>query len=85
MPLRSLRAYLDARGFRNVRLVFPPPELCTDNAAMIAWAGIEMFRDGWTTDLDCNAIRKWSIDPEAEDGGIMGASGWMRQTNDPQR
>ncbi len=27
------------------RLIFPPPKLCTDNGAMIAWTGIEkMFR-----------------------------------------
>ena len=83
MLLHSLRSFLDARGFRNVRLVFPPVELCTDNAAMIAWAGTEMFRDGWMTDLGCKAMRKWSLDPQAEDGGIMGASGWRRRTVDP--
>ena len=75
----SLRSFLDARGFSKVRLDFPPVELCTDNAAMIGWAGLEMYQDGWETDLDSRAIRKWSIDPEADDGGIMGAPGWKRR------
>ena len=46
--LRSvLRQFLDARGYQNVKLVYPRPSLCTDNAAMIAWAGVEMFAAGW--------------------------------------
>ncbi|KAK5149261.1 hypothetical protein LTR04_007268, partial [Oleoguttula sp. CCFEE 6159] len=36
-----LRSFLNVRGFSHIRLLFPPPALCTDNAAMIAWAGIE--------------------------------------------
>ncbi|KAK0906108.1 Mitochondrial tRNAs modification protein [Friedmanniomyces endolithicus] len=38
-----LRSILDARGFRHIKLAFPPIELSTDNALMIAWAGIEMY------------------------------------------
>ena len=75
-----LRAFLDARGFSHVELVFPPPYLCTDNAAMIAWTGIEMFEAGWESDLSIQARRKWAIDTEAEDGGILGADGWKRRT-----
>ena len=74
-----LRAFLDARGFSHVGLVFPPPYLCTDNAAMIAWTGIEMFEAGWESDLSIQARRKWAIDTEAEDGGILGADGWKRR------
>lgn len=73
-----LRAVLDARGFEGVRLVFPPVALCTDNAAMIAWAGMEMYEAGWRTGLDVGAVRKWSMDPSAEDGGILGLDGWYR-------
>ncbi|KAL8734195.1 MAG: hypothetical protein Q9166_001681 [cf. Caloplaca sp. 2 TL-2023] len=34
-----LRSFLDIRGFAHIHLTFPPPSLCTDNAAMIAWTG----------------------------------------------
>ena len=36
----------------GLRLVAPPPNLCTDNGAMIAWAGIERFRLGLIDDLN---------------------------------
>ncbi|KAL8737889.1 MAG: hypothetical protein Q9181_001261 [Wetmoreana brouardii] len=71
-----LRSCLDTRGFAHIRLTFPPPSLCTDNAAMIAWTGTEMFEAGFESDLNCRAVRKWSIDPDAEDGGIVGADCW---------
>ena len=45
---------------------------------MIAWAGMEMYKEGWTTGLACRAMRKWSIDPQAVDGGILGASQWNK-------
>ena len=63
-----------------MELVFPPPSLCTDNAAMIAWAGMEMYEAGWESKLSCKAIRKWSIDPAAEDGGILGVDDWNRRS-----
>lgn len=71
-----LRTILDANGHKNINLVFPPPRFCTDNAAMIAWTGIEMFESGWRTSLEAMAIRKWAIDPKAGDGGILGVDGW---------
>lgn len=58
----SLQAFLAARGYPSITLIYPPPALCTDNAAMIAWAGIEMFRAGHTTPLVCRALRKWSLE-----------------------
>lgn len=73
-----LRSFLDVRGFPDVQVIAPPPYLCTDNAAMIGWAGIEMFEAGYSTDLSCRAIRKWTLDPSAQDGGILGAEGWIR-------
>ncbi|CAL00236.1 uncharacterized protein An07g03020 [Aspergillus niger] len=73
-----LRSWLDARGFGHVGLVAPPPYLCTDNAAMIAWAGMEMFEAGWRTNLTSRAIRKWSLDPREGDGGVLGPFGWER-------
>ncbi|KAH0542566.1 hypothetical protein FGG08_003071 [Glutinoglossum americanum] len=41
-----LRSFLDARGYSHVQIASPPPALCTDNAAMIAWVGMEMFEAG---------------------------------------
>lgn len=74
-----LGSFLTARGFQDVKLTFPPVELCTDNAAMIAWTGMEMYENGWVSDLTCRALRKWSIDPNAEDAGILGASCWRNR------
>lgn len=74
-----LRTTLDANGHREIDLVFPPPELCTDNAAMIAWTGIEMWEAGYRTNLDAMALKKWSIDSKAQDGGILEAKGWRQE------
>jgi N6-L-threonylcarbamoyladenine synthase len=60
---------------------------------MIAWAGLEMFRAGWETDLNVHPIRKWSLDKntteEAQDeeektndekhGGVLGVDGWRQR------
>lgn len=76
-----LRDFLEARSRRRFlpqELIFPPMELCTDNAAMIAWAGMEMYELGWRTELKCRALNKWSVDSDAEDGGILGADCWTR-------
>ena len=40
----------------------PPPELCTDNAAMIAWTGLERLRFGLTDPLDAPARARWPLD-----------------------
>ena len=46
--------------------VAPPLWLCTDNAAMIAWAGAERLALGLTDDLDVPARARWPLDPTAE-------------------
>ena len=49
----------------NVGFVAPPLHLCTDNAAMIAWAGIERFRAGGRDDMTLSARPRWPLDPTA--------------------
>ena len=49
----------------GLRLVSPPPELCTDNGAMIAWAGIERLSLGLTGGGDMPARPRWPLDSEA--------------------
>ena len=75
-----MRAFLDVRGFAHVNLSFPPIDLCTDNAAMIAWAGIEMWEAGWASELSVKPIKAWSMDPGLADGGILGPRGWVRRS-----
>lgn len=61
--LRSaLMRVCDAEG---VRFVAPPLHLCTDNAAMIAWAGIEHYRDGHVDGLELAARPRWPLDQTA--------------------
>jgi N6-L-threonylcarbamoyladenine synthase len=76
-----LRSMLDARGYSHIKVAFPPPSLCTDNALMIAWAGMEMYTSGYQSTFDITPIRKWSMDQRAEDGGILGAEGWLHNGN----
>ena len=45
--------------------VAPPPALCTDNAAMVAWAGIERLRLGLVNDLAVAPRPRWPLDAAA--------------------
>ena len=45
--------------------LYPPLALCTDNAAMIAWAGIELHGLGQRSDLTLAARPRWPLDREA--------------------
>lgn len=49
----------------NFRYIFPPAELCTDNAAMIAWAGIERYKKRLVDDVTFAARPRWPLDPKA--------------------
>lgn len=46
--------------------VAPPLWLCTDNAAMIGWAGALRFEAGLVDGLDVPARARWPLDPDAE-------------------
>ncbi len=49
----------------NFEPIFPPKNLCSDNAAMIAWAGIERFKLGFLNKLDFPAKARWPLDEKA--------------------
>ena len=46
-------------------LIVPPPELCTDNGAMIAWAGAERLALGLTDTMDTAPRARWLLDDKA--------------------
>jgi N6-L-threonylcarbamoyladenine synthase len=49
----------------NTVLVVPPPALCTDNGAMIAWAGAERLARGFIDGLDITPRARWPLDQVA--------------------
>ncbi len=63
---QAIRARLVAVAERaGVPFLAPPLRLCTDNAAMIAWAGIERLRAGLETPSDFVARPRWPLDETA--------------------
>jgi N6-L-threonylcarbamoyladenine synthase len=59
----AIRTRLDALAREHgLTLVAPPLRLCTDNAAMIAWAGIERLRLGLIDPLDFAPRPRWPLD-----------------------
>jgi N6-L-threonylcarbamoyladenine synthase len=62
--IRTALAGLAAK--HDLPFVAPPLWLCTDNAAMIGWAGLLRFEAGLVDDLDAPARARWPLDPSAE-------------------
>lgn len=52
-------------------MFIPAPALCTDNAAMIAWAGLEQFAIGKSNQLDAAPRARWPLDASRQN--IAGA------------
>jgi N6-L-threonylcarbamoyladenine synthase len=64
---RALRSALAALADDEGRAFSVPPGwLCTDNAAMIGWAGAERFAAGLVDGLDAPARARWPLDEAAE-------------------
>jgi N6-L-threonylcarbamoyladenine synthase len=59
------RRLADLAAAAGLAFVAPPPALCTDNGAMIAWAGIERRRLGLADGLDFAPRPRWPLDPDA--------------------
>ena len=49
----------------NFTPVFPPIHLCSDNAAMIAWAGIERYKKNFVDNLEFPSRARWPLDSSA--------------------
>ena len=64
---KAIRAALETLAAeQGLAFIAPPLELCTDNAAMIAWAGVERLGMGQSDPLDVAARPRWPLDPQAE-------------------
>jgi N6-L-threonylcarbamoyladenine synthase len=63
---RTIRRALNRLALdQGVRLIAPPPALCTDNGAMVAWAGLERLALGLVDGLAAPARARWPLDAEA--------------------
>ena len=65
-----LKEFTESHG---IDLIAPPPALCTDNGAMIAWAGIEHLSAGRHDDLSFAPRPRWPLDPTAAPAAYAGA------------
>lgn len=72
---QAIRKALTRLAFEvGTTLIAPPPDLCTDNGAMIAWAGCERLVLGLTDSLDTGPRARWPLDE------IAAAEGALRRT-----
>jgi N6-L-threonylcarbamoyladenine synthase len=59
---KNLTKLAEEKGFTSI---FPPINLCSDNAAMIAWAGIERFKINLIDSLEFPSKARWPLDSAA--------------------
>jgi N6-L-threonylcarbamoyladenine synthase len=55
----------DVAADEGFRFMAPPRALCTDNAVMVAWTGVERLRLGMQDDLNTPPRARWPLDPTA--------------------
>ena len=61
---QALRQALSGLAYHHdVHFIVPPVRLCTDNAAMIAWAGLELYETGRCDDMLVVPRPRWPLDP----------------------
>ncbi|MBR0715348.1 tRNA (adenosine(37)-N6)-threonylcarbamoyltransferase complex transferase subunit TsaD [Bradyrhizobium liaoningense] len=58
-------ALQDVADKAQTQLIMPPPALCTDNGAMIAWAGAERLALGLTDTMEAQPRARWLLDANA--------------------
>jgi tRNA N6-adenosine threonylcarbamoyltransferase len=69
---QAIRKVLHRLAFEvGTVLVAPPPELCSDNGAMIAWAGAERLALGLSDTLDTAPRARWPLDEDAARRGAL--------------
>jgi N6-L-threonylcarbamoyladenine synthase len=70
---KSLRARLEALADdAGIPFAIPPVALCTDNGAMVAWAGLERLARGDSDALDFKPLPRWPLDPKAPKAAFAG-------------
>ncbi len=63
---QAIRGALQAVAARaQTTLIVPPPALCTDNGAMIAWAGLERLALGLVDSMEAPPRARWRLDEHA--------------------
>src|SRR6185436_937308 len=72
---QAIRGALQAIAAQaETTLIIPPPALCTDNGAMIAWAGAERLAAGLTDTMDAAPRARWPLEEvagTAERAGVL--------------
>ncbi len=59
---KNLSSLSNEMGFKTI---YPDIKFCGDNAAMIAWAGIQRFKKNMTNDVGISAKSRWPLDKNA--------------------